>query len=249
MAILEKYQRDLLYYQFQRFNDIDYINHLFTSRIGWNNDNLKSNISELFSVPENRIIAVKQVHGTNIKIIDSELIGLETIMGLEADGLITNYANNILTTYHADCVPIYFIDTVKKVIGIAHGGWRGTFENISGKMVDTMIDVYNSSNKDILVGIGPSIGPCCYEISEDLGERFTNKYCDFKNILIKKEGRTFLDLWKINYFQVKEKGVPNENIILSSICTSCKTNKFHSYRKESGTNKRMVAAIGLVGKP
>ncbi len=69
-------------------------------------------------------------------------------------------------TYHADCVPIYFVDMKKKIIGLAHGGWRGSFDNISGKMVETFVRNFNTNPGDLLVTIGPSIGPCCYEISK-----------------------------------------------------------------------------------
>ncbi|MCF6465180.1 peptidoglycan editing factor PgeF [Clostridium sp. Cult2] len=245
MTITEKYHNENLYYQFKKFNDIDNVNHLFTSRIGWNKENLQSNISDIFHISIDRIVSVNQVHGTNIKIVDSELINSKMALSLEVDGLITDIPNVVLTTYHADCVPIYFLDIAKKIIGIAHGGWRGTFDNISGKMIDTMKNKYDSNTKDILVGIGPSIGPCCYEVGKDLGEKFSERYNRFHDIII-RNGKIFLDLWKINYLQIEEKGIPKENIILSNICTSCEIDKFYSYRKEKGTNNRMVAAIGLV---
>lgn len=250
MAIIENYKNGILYYQFKAFKDIDYINHLFTSRIGWDNDNLAKNISHIFKVSKDNIIAVKQVHGANIKIIDWDLNwdanNFKKISQIEADGLITNVANIILTTYHADCVPIYFLDKTKKIVGLAHGGWRGTFENISGKMIDIFNDKYSSDKKDILVGIGPSIGPCCYEVGQDLSQKFIQRYNKFPNVVINKNNKFFLDLWKINIYQLMEKGISRDNIIVSDICTSCEVDKFYSYRKEKGTNKRMLAAIGLI---
>ena len=245
MGIIEKHKEGVLYYQLELFNNVGYINHLFTSRIGWGNESISDKISSIFNVPKTNIVNVKQVHDTDIMVIDSKLEDFKELSKVEKDGLITNIPNIVLTTYHADCVPIYFLDQKKRIVGIAHGGWRGTYNNISGKMIDIMKRVYDSKPEDVLVGIGPSIGPCCYEVSRSLGEQFTKKYIGFKNILQKKDNKVFLDLWEINHLQVMYGGVPPENITLSEACTSCKIDKFYSYRKEKGTKYRMVAAISL----
>lgn len=245
VAIIENYKEDVLYYQIKLFNDIEFIKHLFTSRIGWCNENTLNKLSNIFNVPRENIIKVKQVHGTDIMVIDSNTKDLKKIINLEKDGLITNTFNIVLTTSHADCVPIYFVDKEKEIIGLAHGGWRGTYNNISGKMIDKMIEVYDSNVKDILVGIGPSIGPCCYEVSKDLAEKFAIRYSDFKDIFMYKNGNIHLDLWRTNYFQLKEKGILEHNIVIGKACTSCHIDKFYSYRKEKGTKNRMVAAIGM----
>lgn len=245
MGIIEKYSEGVLYYQLELFNSIDYVNHLFTTRIGWSNENIPDKISSIFNVPKSNIINVNQVHGTDIIIVNSKTKDFRGFSKKEGDGLITNIPNLVLMTSHADCVPIYFLDQKKKVIGIAHGGWRGTYNNISGKMIDNMKNIYGSKTKDILVGIGPSIGPCCYEIGHDLGEKFIKRYGKFKNIIQKKDNKLFLDLWKVNYLQVTDKGIEPENIALSKACTSCKIDKFYSYRKERGIKNRMIAAISL----
>lgn len=245
MGIIEKYNKGVLYYQFELFNKVGYINHLFTSRIGWSNENILDKISIIFNVPKSNIVNVNQVHGTDIMVVNSKVEDFKELSEKERDGLITNIPNLILMTSHADCVPIYFLDQRNKVIGLAHGGWRGTYDNITGKMIDTMKKIYNSKSEDILVGIGPSIGPCCYEVSRDLGKQFIEKYDKFKNILQEKDGKIFLDLWKTNYLQAIDKGIKSENITLSKICTSCKVDKFYSYRKEKGTKNRMIAAISL----
>lgn len=249
MTIIEKHRNGILYYQFEKFVDINNINHLFTSKVGWDNDSFKANISDIFQIPEKNIISLKQIHSTNIEIIDKKLENYYEISKLEADGLITDLTGIVLTTYHADCVPIYFYDIKNRIVGIAHGGWRGTFNDISGKMIDMMITRYNSNSKDILVGIGPSIGPCCYEIGKELADEFSEKYNKFPHIVIKRDGKFFLDLWRLNYYQVEEKGVHSGNIISSNTCTSCQVENFHSYRREKGTKNRMIAAIGLTENP
>lgn len=246
MSIIKKYKDEILYFQLDKFKELDYIDHLFTSRIGWSNENIKKNISYIFNLPEDNIINVKQVHGSDIMVIDSETKDFRGVSNLEKDGLITNIPGIALITYHADCVPIYFLDKKQRVIGMAHGGWKGTYNNINEKMINTMKKVFACQSEDILVGIGPSIGPCCYEIGEDLGEKFTNRYKDFKGIIEIRNNKTYLNLWQVNYLQLLEKGILKENIMLSKTCTSCRVDELYSYRKENGTKKRMAAAISLV---
>lgn len=245
MNVIELYKGDILYYEFNIFRDINFIKHIFTSRIGWNTENSLNNLSKIFSVPKTNIVNLKQVHGTHIKIINERKKDYSEFIGSEGDGLITNIPNIVLATYHADCVPIYFLDIEEKVIGLAHGGWRGSFGNISGKMVQTMVEEFDSKPENLLVAIGPSIGPCCYEVSKDLGYRFVKRYCNFNNVLRKEDNKTYLNLWRINYLQIRAEGVIDENIILSNICTSCNLDRFYSYRGEQGTNNRMIAAISL----
>lgn len=236
---------NIAYYRFKKLDEIDFINHLFSSRIGWSIENTFPNTSKILNIPEENIVSLKQVHGNHIEII-KDYEDVRYIKGQEGDGLITNLPNLVLMTYHADCVPIYFVDKSKKIIGLAHGGWKGTYENISGKMVKIFTEEFNSKLEDLVVGIGPSIGPCCYEISKDLGEKFMKKYKDFKGLLVEKDSKVYLDLWKLNYLQVREANVLEENMFLSKLCTSCNIDKFHSYRREKGTKNRMVAAINLI---
>lgn len=243
--MIEKSEKGLLYLQFEEFNNLGFVKHLFTTRIGWSKKEHKEQLSNIFNIDLDRIINVKQVHKTDILVIDSlHKLSIET-GSMEYDGLITHLSNVLLTTYHADCVPIYFVDRKNKIIGIAHGGWKGTFGNISAKMIDAMMRFYNSKKEDILVAIGPSIGPCCYEVGKDVSELFIDRYRDFNDIITNRDGKIYLDLWKVNFLQLKEKGIPKENIILSNICTSCNVGKLYSYRKEKGTDKRMIAGISL----
>ncbi|GFN35982.1 peptidoglycan editing factor PgeF [Tepidimicrobium xylanilyticum] len=244
MIKIKNHDHKAIYYQFERFNELNYISHLFTTKIGWGDSKIDI-LSDILDVARDRIISVKQVHGTDILIIGREFDNVE-ISKTSADGLITNIPNIVLTTYHADCVPLFFIDLTNKVVGLAHAGWKGTFENIAGRMLDRMKEVYGSDYREILVGIGPSIGSCCYEFGEDLADKFDERYKEFSNIIEQKDGKLYLDLWKLNYLLLTIKGIPERNIILSNICTSCNTEVFYSYRKEKGTKGRMIAAIGLV---
>jgi YfiH family protein len=243
----EKSKDNLVYFQFDKFANYEHIfDHFFSSRIGWDRDKekMKEQISWLLNLPKKNIIDVKQVHGTEIIVVNSyDMIYDKDV--LEADGLVTDLPGIALITYHADCVPVYFVDITKKVVALAHSGWKGTFNNITGKMIKTMIEHYNSKKEDILIGIGPSIGPCCYEVKDDLIQMFTKRYPNYKDIIRINGDRTLLDLWRVNYLQIIDEGIPKENIIQSNVCTSCNTDKFYSYRKEKGIDKRMVAVISL----
>lgn len=249
MPLIEKRRDELVYFQFEEFNNYSHIfNHLFSSRIGWDKDKnkMKEQIASIMDIPKENVIDVKQVHGTDIIVVDSDLKDSGDNRQLEGDGLVTNLSKISLITYHADCVPIFFADVSNRVVGLAHSGWKGTLNNISGKMINLMEKHFNSKTKNILIGIGPSIGACCYEVKEDLIQVFTKKYSHFNNIFRVDGGKTFLDLWKVIYLQILDEGIPKENIIAANTCTSCNVDKFYSYRKEKGIDKRMVAAISLI---
>lgn len=177
-----------------------------------------------------------QIHSDIVNLIDENNIGQK----IDGDALITNVKNVPLLIFTADCVPIAIIDTKNKAIGLAHAGWRGTFDKIGQKVIDKMNKHYNTALEDVVCVIGPSIGPCCYEVSEDLVKKFntiiTNQ--DEKFYII-KEGRYYLDLWKINEHILKCSGVKKQNIINLNLCTSCNEDKFHSYRKHDKTQKRI----------
>ncbi|MDK2586203.1 peptidoglycan editing factor PgeF [Romboutsia sedimentorum] len=180
-----------------------------------------------------------QIHSDIVNVIDKDNIGKK----VDGDALITNIKNVPLLIFTADCVPIAIIDKKNKAIGIAHAGWRGTYDKIAQKTIECMSDNYFTNAQDVVCVIGPSIGPCCYEVSKELIEKFntivTNKEEKFYII---KEEKYYLDLWKINEYILKCAGVKEENIINLNICTSCRCNEFHSYRKHDKTPKR----IGMI---
>lgn len=267
MGVIEKYKDEILYYQIEGFNLKNNIklksnhkelsgfedkeelmlnnkmSHLFSSRIGWNQENIFESLSQVMEIPEERIYRAKQVHGTDILIIDNQ--NYKDVIKEEKDGLITNKKGIALATYHADCVPIYFYDNKKEIIGLAHAGWKGTLNNISKSIVDGMVKHFKSSVEDILVAIGPSIGKCCYEIGHDVEKLFVDKFSDGKDIIERKDNKLYLDLVEVNKINLIELGIKEENINYSNFCTSCNINSLYSYRKENGTKNRMLAAISL----
>lgn len=237
---------DIQYYIIESFQESNKVEHLFSTRIGWDNEKFSKQISKIFNVKEDNIVFSKQVHGTNIGYVQNIEEYKNKIYPKGVDGLITDRKDIVLVTYYADCVPLFFLDIEKEVIALAHSGWKGTVKNIGGKMVDLMMEKFNSYPENILAGIGPSIGPCCYEVGKDVYDKFKENHPFSEQLFIPiKDNKFYLDLWKANRTLLENKGIPSENITVSSICTSCNNHKLYSYRKESGTKNRMVSAIKL----
>ena len=116
-----------------------------------------------------------QTHTTNVRVITEEDRGKGILRPQDysdVDGMITNVPGIVLVTSYADCVPLYFVDPVRKAIGLSHSGWKGTVGHIGQKTVEKMHEVYGSEPKDIVAAIGPSICQSCYEVSDDVAEAF-----------------------------------------------------------------------------
>ena len=190
----------------------------------------------------NNLTSNIQIHSDIVNKIDEGNIGQK----LEGDALITNIPNVPLLIFTADCVPIAIIDKKNKAIGLAHAGWRGTYDEIAKKTIEKMKENYNTNSEDLVCMIGPSIGACCFEVSKDLVEKFnmnfTNSNEKFYTI---EEDRYKLDLRKVNEYILKECGVKEDNIVNLNLCTSCNSDKFHSYRKHNQTLKRIGTILQI----
>lgn len=180
-----------------------------------------------------------QIHSDIVNIVDENNIGQKK----DGDALITNVKDVPLLIFTADCVPIAIIDKKNKAIGLAHAGWRGTYEKIAKKTIESMTTNYNTDVEDVVCVIGPSIGPCCYEVSKELIEKFNTILTNSEEGFYIIEGnKYYLDLWKVNEYILRCAGVKKENIINLNICTSCRCEEFHSYRKQDKTPNR----IGMI---
>jgi hypothetical protein len=168
------------------------------------------------------LILANQVHGIHIVRADQH--------SESADGIITDEPGKILGIRVADCVPIWLIDPVRKAVGLIHAGRKGTFRRIAAVGTVTMRDAYGCSPRDVIAYIGPSAGPCCYEVNEELAGEFHN--AGFPVL-----GR-HLDLWATNRQQLIEAGIQSDNIHISGHCTIC-TPKFYSFRKGDADDRNL----------
>lgn len=189
-----------------------------------------------------------QVHGAKVAVVDASTIGsgrdrLETALQ-GYDGLVTNLSGVLLTSFYADCVPLYFVDVKNQVVGLAHAGWKGTVANIVGEMVRVMNTTFGSIPEDIYAMIGPSIGSCCYEVDDIVINGINNVL----NQVIYPPGKAHVDLKEINRQIMIRTGILPNQIEVSNHCTSCRTDLYYSYRAEKGRTGRMASWIGLTSE-
>jgi YfiH family protein len=142
----------------------------------------------------------------------------------------------------ADCVPLLFADTTRGVIGAAHAGWRGTALGIGVEVVRAMREEFGCDPRDIIAGIGPSIGPWCYVVGPGVAETFARS--GREAVLESRHGETVLDLWSTNEYQLQETGIPADAIENPRICTCCHTETYFSHRGEGGRTGRFSLSVG-----
>ena len=161
------------------------------------------------------------------------------------DGLITNNADITLITGHADCLPIYLLDTEQLCIGLVHAGWKGTLNKICLNAIRLMQLRYNAKPTRLLAGIGPCICRNCFEVSSDLGERFALEYPGIPCVDKTKAGKAHVDLAMVTVAQCLEGGLLPENISYADVCTFEDERRLYSYRRDSGNTGGMAAYIKL----
>lgn len=226
------------YIRFEEFDKkCDFVNLAFSNiNIDMASKSDKENLCKELNMNFDNLTNNKQTHSDIVNIIKKEDIGKIK----EGDALVTNLKKTPLLVFVADCVPVAIVDTKKEAVALCHAGWRGTYSKITQKSIENMEKLYGTNPEDLVCVLGPSIGPCCYEVSKDLIEKFntiiTNRYEKFYII---KESKYYLDLWKVNELILTSCGVKKENIVNLNICTSCNSDKFHSYRKHNQTTKRL----------
>lgn len=187
-------------------------------------------------VVNSRSAYLEQVHQAKILKVDSKTDLSAPLR--ECDGAVTNVNGIALIVLTADCLPIFLYDPIKGAIGIAHAGWRSTSEGIAKNIVDAMKSNFKSDASSIVVGLGPSIRQCCYEVKSEFLGRFPNS-------VSKRAHRFYFDLAGENVGQLLSMGVSSKNIFDCEICTSCSNDKFYSYRREGEKAGRMASVIML----
>ena len=268
----ENYKNEVRYYTFPAFDEYPEIVHAFTSRecgvstgyysslnmgihTGDDLENVKTNYRILCKTldlnPDNIVLANLE-HGNNIRNVTKEDAGAGVFRDFPyegTDGLLTDEPGLILTATFADCVPIFYYDPVRKVVGVAHSGWKGTAQEIGSKMVERMQSDYGCKVENIIAGIGPSIGMCCFETDADVFTEFVEfPYLDDAWFYTKDNGKFDIDLWRINLEMLLYAGIPEDNIHISGLCTCCNSDIFFSHRASGGKRGTMAGIISLKGE-
>ena len=209
----------------------------------------KQILCENYGINPDKLIIPFQTHGTEIREINETYFHLsieeKTKFLSGVDALVTNIPGVCIGVTTADCVPLQFYDPEKKVIGVAHAGWRGTCGRISEKTIKKMIDSYNCSPEDILVTIGPSISVIAYEVGIELIENFRKAGFESSEIFESHDNKIHLDLWQANLISLEKCGIFPENIEISGKCTYTEHDKFFSARRLGIKSGRLLTGIML----
>lgn len=163
-----------------------------------------------------------------------------------ADACVTNVPGIPLNLTIADCVPVFFHDPRARCIGLAHAGWRGTVAGIVKETVIAMTRFYGSRPEDVLVGIGPSIGPTEFEVGPEVVGEFRDAFPQHPELFVELgEGKALVDLWRANSLMAMRAGVAESNIVVSGWCTVSHPQLFFSHRRDRGRTGRLLAGIIL----
>jgi len=189
-----------------------------------------------------QISQVHQVHSAKVVVVTEPNDNRSVFP--QADAMITNTPGILLLMRFADCVPVLFYDPVIKAAGIAHAGWKGTIKEVAFATVNKMEKQFGTDPSDLIVGIGPSIGPDHYRVGIDVINGVKNTYGDnWDQVLTADPDDVKFNLWKANEISLRKAGVLN--IETAGICTGCSVDEWYSHRGENGKTGRFAAVIGL----
>lgn len=258
---MEKRERNgLVFYQSTLLNDL---RHGIFTRLGgvsiapFDGLNLGGNVGDdPKSVRENHLrmyaalevddrcaCTVWQVHSADVVIAHRPVAGRRWLA--RADAMITDQIGIPLSMRFADCTPILFYEPTRRVIGLAHAGWRGTVAAIASRVVQTMCQAYDLQPKAIRAVIGPAIGPSRYQVGEEVVAAVMSQYGTLDG-LVKRDsddGTAYLNLWAANHYDLTRAGVGH--IEVAEICTAENTHEFFSHRAEQGRTGRFGAVVCL----
>lgn len=192
-----------------------------------------------------RVVTARQVHGDRVHCVSAE-DGGRVIP--DTDALMSTIPGMMLMLRFADCVPVFLAASHPPVVALVHAGWQGTLKRIAAKTAQMMCTQYGCRAEDLVAGLGPSIGPCCFEVGPEVLEPLRATYGDRANEFLSTsgpEGRAHLDLWRLNAAQLQDLGV--QQIEVAGVCTCCHRDEFYSHRAEHGRTGRFAALIGLPG--
>ncbi len=251
---------ELVYYQFAKWSGVKH--GVFTRKGGisaapWDSLNLGGNVGDdpaavrhnhdlvykALDLNAKKSCTVWQIHSADIVIVDGPARGRRWIA--LADGMVTNCAETPLFMRFADCTPLLFYDPVQRVIGMAHGGWRGTVQGVASNTIRTMVEGFGCNPQDIQVGIGPAIGPDVYQVGEEVVQAVTDYFGTTETLIRRSttDGTAYLNLWAANRLDLERAGVTQ--IDVAGICTASHTDEFFSHRAEKGRTGRFGAVLSL----
>lgn len=270
MAFIRHEKDGVVYFTIESFERTGLVRHCFSTRIGGVSSGRVKGLNLGFSRPDSSVnvmenfrlissavgfepgnlVFTRQVHSATVRKVGQSDRGKGITKEndfSEVDGFVTDERDVVLTTFYADCVPLFFLDTEKACIGLAHAGWRGTVAGIGRESVKLMTKEFASAPGNILVGIGPSICRDCYEVDEPVVQRLKEALENWREVVVYTgKGKYMLDLQRTNRLIIMGSGVPDENITESGLCTKCNPDLFYSYRRERENTGSLAALMQLL---
>ncbi|MCF0135872.1 MAG: peptidoglycan editing factor PgeF [Lachnospiraceae bacterium] len=262
----------LYYVCFPAFEKTGLVRHLYSTRrggvsqgylgsmnLGFNRGDSMDNVLENYrricfssGIYPGDMVFSDQIHRDVVLAVDGRDRGKGMTRPKEMEGvdaLVTDTPQVCLVTTHADCAALFFLDPVRKAIGLAHAGWKGTAMEIGRKTVEKMTECYGCDPKDILAGISPSIGPCCFEVDVDVASIFESMFPEWAEDIIlpgKAPEKAQIDLWETNRRILLKAGLREENIAVTDLCTMCQEEYFHSHRRMGKKRGTQMAFLELI---
>lgn len=271
---------DLLLLKYPLLEELGIVKHCFTTRIGGVSEGIfgtmnlsftrgddKSaveenyrRLAEAMEVDYEKFVFTDQTHTVNVRKVSMADAGKGLVRERDyqdVDGLITNEPGLVLSTFFADCVPLYFVDPVHRAIGMSHSGWRGTVARMGKVTLEAMQREYGTKPEDVICAIGPSICQDCYEVSWDVAEEFAKEFSGHeqeilmespKNEAIQEQAdkKYQLNLWRANEIVLLEAGVKKEHIAVTDICTCCNPDVLFSHRASHGKRGNLGGFLCLI---
>lgn len=266
-------QKDGVYYLiFSLLENLSGVKHGFSTRLGGVSQGYFSTMNLAFTTGDDReavlenyrrigraleiwpedMVLSYQTHTTNILRVGEKDRGKGVTRERDyrdVDGMITDEPGVALVTFYADCVPLYFVDPVRRAIGLSHSGWRGTVNRMGEKTVQAMAEAFGSRPENILACVGPSICRDCYEVGEDVAQQFAAAFPKaWENDILtagREEGKYQLDLWRANETVLLEAGILPSHLAITDVCTCCNPELFFSHRASKGKRGNLAAFLQL----
>jgi hypothetical protein len=186
--------------------------------------------------PCGRLLLLRQVHGVRVRHAPWE--GRP-----DGDAAVARLPGQLLGIQTADCLPVLIADPQRRVVGAAHAGWRGTAAGVARQLVASLLNE-GCRPQELIAGLGPAIGPCCYEVGEEVRAALgAGAAAAFRP---GARGRFHLDLRAANRLQLIEAGLRAENVHVIEDCTACRPDLYDSHRRDGSGAGRMISYIGFV---
>ncbi len=214
----------------------------------------REKLAGLLGISLDRVVGCRQIHGTQVARVYERDGGRgmtpDNPSIEDTDAMLTDVPELYLMALSADCPPVFFYDPTRRVIGLAHSGWKGTVGRIAGNVVEDMVDDFGSDVRDIVAVVGPGIGPCCYSVGENVIEavegEFMNAWGGVQAALLeKRDGLVYFNLRETIRRALLEAGVMPENITVEEVCTADNLDVLYSHRAEKGQCGLFGAVLGM----